>query len=234
MCYAGTATSSHVPSPVKKVFNQIVRLTTREKRKHIKWYPPINVAELGRPRLQSRPVDLHLCLTLVSGFHLILRCAASILVRTFRTAVWRWQVAVCAPATPAPRRPRVGPRTRGGSLGRREREGGGWGETQAGRARGRKGSQTMATIPVSRILTSLHIAVLDRQAEYCKYARVHIYSPGVMQYSTKRPSRFRSGGGGEPEPECSRLCPPDSNAQYTNISANGTIKPPRPRLQAHR
>ena len=233
MCYAGTATSSHVPSPVKKVYNQIVRLTKREKRNNIKWYPPINVAELGRPRLQSRPVDLHLCLTLVGGFHLILRGAASILVIIFRTAVWRWQVAVCAPATPAPRRPRVGPRTRGGSLGRREREGGGWGETQAGRARGRKGSQTMATKPVSRIHTSLHIAVLDRQAEYCKYARVHIYSPGVMQYSTKRPSRFRSGGEANPNPNA-RDYAPDSNAQYTKISAKGTIKPPRPRLQAHR
>ena len=158
--------------------------------------------------MQSRPVDLHLCLTLVGGFHLILRCAASILVITFRTAVWRWQVAVCAPATPAPRRPRVGPRTRGGSLGRREREGGGWGETQAGRARGRKGSQTMATKPVSRIHTSLHIAVLDRQAEYCKYARVHIYSPGVMQYSTKRPSRFRSGGGRRTRTRMLAIMPP--------------------------
>ena len=117
MCYAGTATASHVLSPVKKVYNQIVRLTKRERRNNIKWYPPINVAELGRPRLQSRPVDLHLCLTLVGGFHLILRCASSILVITLCTAVWRWQVAVCAPATPAPRRPRVGPRTRGGSLG---------------------------------------------------------------------------------------------------------------------
>ena len=122
MCYAGTATSSHVPSPVKKVYNQIVRLTTREKRKNIKWYPPINVAELGRPRLQSRPVDLHLCLTLVGGFHLILRCAASILVITCRKAVWCGRVSLCAPATLASRPLPVGPQQEGQGPGAKGKE----------------------------------------------------------------------------------------------------------------